>query len=380
MELANIVRKMDKYEFSFDNGKFASVDVEAKEFIGTTGKQIKSIPQSIPCEMRDYLKMRLRDNDNNLKEIVDRILSLADVNLDVKLFYVGFFSVVPTYLFINQMLEKSEWKILLQVIREETEIHGNYCYYRTNELKQKMNLIKLKPIIEKYNLQEYAEYINLNYPQFLEIKAFRSALRHTCKDPYEKYQNQVKAILNCDDEKILRDCCGIEFKKYNIQSEVSKLYSGMRKAEEYRTKLNLENFEYTNIERDMKNLETMYKAEKTKIDDRFFANNQSKYNLNYENEQYKVYVPMNRKELAKIGNWFHNCANAWEWDTRLCDGSYFIVAILDKNNERLVCCDICANNMKIEQYKGKYNSIITDKSLNAFKKEYQSHLDGLKGE
>lgn len=376
MTCISITREMNKYTFTFDNGKTASVNLDnhVHPFIGVSGKEITNISTSIKGIMRTILEnaaYRWGDFTFKNKEYIDRVISLPNISLPIKEAYITMIYDCAC----NETWFNKEWRTIINMMKK-SEQEGNE---RIFDLFHEIEMQKLSKTIEKYNLQDCKNYIDLCHINFLEIKAFRSALRTVCKDKYEKAQKAVMKLFETENKDLLAENFGIFFKKYDTQYHVNKLYSTMERAENYRIKMGLETFEYTNIERDYINLKTTYEREKTRIDNEFFARNQERKNLSFEYGDYKIYIPKTREELNEIGNFFHNCANGWEWDSRLSCGNYALVVVTTKKEENFcICCDIDLLNMEISQYLEQYNRRPYEDSLNIFRKKYQEYLNTLR--
>lgn len=375
MNYISITRERNKYIFTFANGKFASVDLDNQEnpFVSVTGKTIKNISTSIKGVMKSILENACHWTGRTFtnKEYIDRVISLTDVSIDVKESYIKMIYECRA----GDEWYSKEWRTIISMIRKAEQEQD----FRTFDLYDAIERTKLQKIIEKYNLQDCQEYISLYHLDYLEIKAFRSALRSTCKNKYEKAQKAIMEMFGTEDKYALEENFGICFRPYNIRYHIRKLYETMEHAEYYKEKIGLENFVYTNIERDYTNLKTIYEKEKTRLDNEFFARNQSKYNLSFEDNRYKIFVPKSRDELQKIGDFFCNCANGWEWNNRLSNGAYALVVVTMKNSGNYrVCCDIDLRTMKISQYYEKYNASVNSESLLTFRKKYQEYLDTLK--
>lgn len=376
MTCISITREMNKYTFTFDNGKTASVNLDNREhpFIGVSGKTIANISTSIRGIMRTILEdasYRWGSFTFKNKEYIDRVISLPNISLPIKEAYIDMiYNCNAESAWLN-----TEWRAIINMMKKSEQAENT----RTFDLFHEIEMQKLSKIIEKYNLQECKDYIDLLHPDFLEIKAFRSALRTVCKDKYEKAQKAVMELFETENKDLLAENFGIFFKKYDTEYHVNRLYNTMERAESYRKKIGLENFVYTNIERDYINLKTTYEREKTRIDNEFFARNQERKNLSFEYGNYKIYIPKTREELNKIGDFFHNCANGWEWDSRLSGGNYALVVVTTKKEENFcICCDIDLRYMEISQYLEQYNRRPYENSLNTFRQKYQEYLNTLR--
>ena len=132
--------------------------------------------------------------------------------------------------------------------------------------------------------------------------------------------------------------------------------------------------DYKNLDNAIRDLRTIaYEQENKK-----FHENQTKYNLNFENEEYKIYVPTLRTELPEIGKYFSNCVNGHEWSCYLENGYRFLVIVVDKKtNKQVVCCDIDSESFRIKQYLEKGNQFVFQPELLTFKHAYQDYLNEL---
>lgn len=371
-----ITRERNKYIFSLDNGKVASVDLDnhAHPFIGVSGKETKNIPSSIRGVMASILENACHHyNDYTFtnKEYIDRIISLPDISLNIKELYIKMiYNCNADNTWFN-----AEWRGIIEMMRRAEQEQD----FRVFDLFDTIEQAKVKKLITKYNLEDCSQWIDIHHLDYLEIKAFRSALRTACKDKYEKARRAVMELFETEDENRLEENFGIRFARYDKRYHVRKLYDLMTGAEAYRVKIGLTDYQYTNIERDYETLRARYEQEKTRIDNEFFARNQRKYNLSFESGNYKIFVPTSREELSKIGDYFSNCANTWEWNSRLSNGAFALVVVMVKNSENYrVCCDIDLKTMVISQYYGRYNESVRTESLLTFKQKYQEYLDTLR--
>ena len=376
MSYVSITRERNKYIFTFENGKVASVDLDnhANPFVGVSGKTTKNISTSIYGVMKSILENACHHWAGYTfknKEYIDRIISLPDISINVKESYI---KMIYTCNADDEWYNK-EWRTIIEMMRKAEQEQDFHIF----DLYDNIERTKLQKMLEKYNLQDCQEYIDLFHLDFLEIKAFRSALRNACKDKYKKAQKAIMEMFGTEDERALEENFGICFRRYNTKYHIRILYETMMQAEEYRKRIGLNDFTYTNIERDCVNLRTIYETEKTRIDNEFFARNQNKYNLSFEDNRYKIYVPKTREELQKIGDAFSNCANGWEWNNRLSKGTFALVVVMMKNSENYrVCCDIDLRTMEISQYYEKYNNYVSSETLLTFRQKYQEYLKTLR--
>ncbi|MBQ2174861.1 MAG: PcfJ domain-containing protein, partial [Alphaproteobacteria bacterium] len=168
---------------------------------------------------------------------------------------------------------------------------------------------------------------------------------------------------------------------YNVSERIRDLVDKVDSCEYLIKELGI-TYKLTNIDNDVQFLKTKWEKEKTAIENARFAKNQSDPCLPFEDDNYRIYIPTSRDDLAKIGKTFSNCANGWEWDTRLRDGRYWLVVVVDKaTNEMKVCVDIYRRDKDIGQYLLPYNhNVEPNSSLRAFGEKYQHHLTTFKAE
>lgn len=111
-----------------------------------------------------------------------------------------------------------------------------------------------------------------------------------------------------------------------------------------------------------------------------FKLNQEKFNLNFEDEDFKVIVPLTKKEIKYYGNVFHNCLSGYEWNNYLSKGLRLVTIIINKQtNKPCICCDMSINSLKIQQFlkEGNKYLVTKDRELRHFKEKYQNYLYSL---
>ncbi len=119
----------------------------------------------------------------------------------------------------------------------------------------------------------------------------------------------------------------------------------------------------------------MWEAKKAEIENKRFFENQTLYDLSFENDDYKIIIPKTYQDCTEIGKTFHNCAGGWEWNTRLVNGEYFLVCVKEKKSGKsVVCVDIKKSSLTIEQYLEPFNARVIDQNLLDFRKSYQDYL------
>jgi hypothetical protein len=115
--------------------------------------------------------------------------------------------------------------------------------------------------------------------------------------------------------------------------------------------------------------------------DKQFKSQQKEFDLNFENEKFKIYTPISKSEVKYFGNYFHNCLAGLEWSNYLINNKRKVVIVINKlTNEPCVCCDIQTNSLEISQFLKTNNDLLTygDKELKDFECEYQEYLFSLK--
>jgi hypothetical protein len=139
--------------------------------------------------------------------------------------------------------------------------------------------------------------------------------------------------------------------------------------------LELTDYEVNNVDEAIRDLESL----KDKVQSEKFATHQQNIKLEYENDHFKILVPLSRADLAFYGSYFHNCLNGYEWNNYLSNGRRYVVIVLDKKdqNSPVVCADIDSYDNDIHQYLAKYNNNVTDEEQIEFRGEYQQYLKKL---
>jgi len=400
IRLINITRNRDTYTFYYDNGfedsiDFGSVVINSYDLpcIFTsplTRKPMKAIPSVLQESVKNLICTLIHDGADPTpeKRFYEMLLSLPNVDFRIKREYL--------YHYISdEPYSKADWKIFVKNITEKSTIEYVESHrsikdisnlYAAKELIKRLNNGQDKPIIDyiitKYNYNSYnRDGIIITYAK---VKCFRAEIRNIVQSYFndlETIKKIDKAIHDIIQDKTFDDF-GINMDydtpRYRANEKIRTLYNKYNECITMLEKINMNDFQFTNIERDYENIQALYNKEKTRIENEFFARNQKTFNLTYENEDYKVVVPTTRQQLAEIGNYFHNCANGYEWNNFLSNGSRLLVVIVDKSSNKMaVCVDMYYNSLQIKQFLGINNKNITNNCLLAFKKEYQNYLSSL---
>ena len=372
--IINITRNRNTYAFHLDTGKRITAYLENPfRIIGISGKNLSTRPKQISERIGNAFTDAVNEHRDIInREYIDRIISLPDISISVKIFAME-------CLFYSEFGVRHtlpEWKATLALLRKWNANPDNLpsVDYMDNLVNRDLGA----NILEKYALTQFAPYISPSLlPYIKTCKAFRSALRTAAIDHFAEPQAKVKELLHLDNENELLRFCGIRFDQYNAEDEIRHVCNKMSRIKRYLDDMNLtfDDYKIENLDRSLAELEARYKAERTERENCIFRKAQTTHNLYYENDRYYIRVPLTRDECAEIGNYFHNCVNSFEWNSYLSSGSRYLVVVCDKiTNEMLVCMDIIPNSMTINQFYGKYNEHINDSNLLDFRNEYQLYL------
>ena len=370
------IREKNVYTFITDGGKKVIFNTETNEVIGVSGKTVKSIPTAVNgSHMAHFLFRACKSNKeyyNQNREIFDRVFTIPKGTFESRDMVIHLLN--DTH---SSEIAIENWKIIVDYIENPEKYNDMLSYSGGIE-----GLVKINEVIEKakkYNLTEYIYYIfYTNCAKYLEDKIFRKAFRETVKDKYASFRQAVYELAGTTDDNILYHRYGISFRHYDINDHIIRLMSCYRDLKDKLRILGMEDFPIRNIEEDYKYITDIYNGRVREIEDNCFKKYQTEYNLFFENDYYKTFVPLSREELKNIGDSFHNCANGYEWRCYLKNNLRKIVVVVKKNtNEMVVCCDMDTKNLKIQQFLAPRNQPVSNKSLNDFRKEYQNYLKTL---
>ena len=374
------VREKNIYTFVLENGKKVIFNLDNHEITGVSGKIVKTMPNNVnDIHMARELYNACKKNSyvyTTHREIFDRLFSLPKGSFVAKnevIFLLNHTS--------STKFALDNWKTILDYIENPEKYDFLLDYWYGIE-----RLVEIKEIIEvakKYNMENFIKIIDKSHcKDLLKDKIFRKEFKKITqqKNKYESFQQAVCELAGTTDEDFIRKNFGISFIEYNMEHELYNLSFKYRVLKKMLKLLGMEDFKIRNIEEDYNYIEPIYNDKRDKIEDENFCKNQTEYNLNYENDFYKIFIPTNRKELREIGNAFHNCANGHEWKVFLEKGFRKLVAVVDKaTNKMEVCCDMDSENLQICQYLGYCNTTINNEMLLNFKEEYQEYLNTIKG-
>lgn len=374
--IINITRNRNTYTIELDTGK-QIVATFAPNFtvIGISGRPLISSPKQIDQTIGSaFVNSCNEHRDLPNRETVDRIISLPDIAITVKIFAIK-------CLFKNEFggtHDAPAWKPLLKILRKWNERPNNLP--NVDYLDRIVNNILYADTLDKYGLSEYVRLFPANLVSYVETcKPFREACKTAITDRYKKAQNAVKELLNMDDEDEISNRFGIHFTEYDSYNALRGVISKMTSIVRFLDELHDNEYEITNIDRDYATLESRVHSERTRLENERFVASQNEIPLEYENDRFKIFVPQSRADCAAIGNYFRNCVNTIAWNTYLARGERKLVIVCDKthNNEWVICADIVhqPNGWAIRQYLEIGNRHPTNRVLLAFRDEYQQYLD-----
>lgn len=137
--------------------------------------------------------------------------------------------------------------------------------------------------------------------------------------------------------------------------------------------------EYTPIKEDFARqfilVSKNYETRKTEIDNKRLVENQTRVNLNFENDDFIIIVPTTKEEFEFEGNSQHNCVFTTYLDS-VINNKTNVVFVRKKTDIKhsYITCEVTKNG-HINQYLGKCNSWITEASAIEFKKQYETYLN-----
>lgn len=374
--IINITRNRNTYTIDLDTGKHIVAYLEPPfRVIGVSGRELTNAPKQIDGRIGNaFIDAATNHCDLCNREYIDRIISLPDIAIAVKVFAMN----CIFYSEWGEIHTMPEWKNTLALLRKwsaDPATLPNEVDYLDNIIGRAVG----KDALEKYGLTNLAAYIPVSlYPYINSCKAFRSALRTAAKDRFAEPQAKIKELFGMDNEDEICRLFGIRFYRYNTLSEIKYVCRKMTRIVDFINKIGLTDYKVENLDRSLADLEARWNEERTARENRAFREAQTTHNLYYENDRYYTRVPLDRAECKEIGDHFCNCVNTIEWNEYLRSGDRYLVVVCDKaTNKMLVCVDIIPHSMRINQYYGYRNSYIEEPALIHFKKEYQDYLNGI---
>lgn len=128
---------------------------------------------------------------------------------------------------------------------------------------------------------------------------------------------------------------------------------------------------YKQVQDYLKQLQIDLANFKNPIANELFSKNQKATLKDYENEIYKVIIPLNIGECIKYGDRLSNCLGHFEWNTYLKNGKRAAFVVLNKTTNKYVACvDLSIPNKKVCQSLGPCNSTLQNQELISFINTY----------
>lgn len=373
-KIINITRNRDNYDITVITegkpAKHAYYNIATNEKIGVSGRAVQSLRYDEGILLNMLTSFYL---DAKVREFCDRLISLPTFDFNKKN-YICRNSIQPWNIPEEVKIILENWKDFLEYAKAD-EIHDNFAsYIASKKIASALDWIQddeIKEHIHRMYYEHRLDFIALTK----KYKSFRKAVNQQVKRKITIDNNRKKLfeIMNIDNDTLSREY-GI--KCYNIMNGISQtltdLLCNYRRADEMITALQID-YEINDIKDALRDLTSMKESK----DNETFAKRQQNANLEYENEEFKIFVPTSRGDLAKYGNYFNNCLNGHEWNCYLSDGERYAVIVIDKTtNKPVICVDIDCGDRKIHQYLKPCNRPLSrdDDRYRAFKAEYQQYL------
>lgn len=378
----NITRKRNAYTFHFPNGQ-VTIDIDKHEepIIGISGRPLRNPPKNV---MDAYLGRFIYDayyhgsfTNDGVRELIDRCISLG-----LNPYTIDKLCRYNNGLYIEEYLEKKNWKKILSYIRKNEEKISNWSLASLLLNSEITDICKnLGYTIEETNkIKDYLTTYKSNFCCRVDIKDFLKTLKPTfvkCRtfnDELESFEKLIKNYTSVE----FREIAKIKYShKINYNSVIDNLAS---KYLDY-----LEIIKKWNLPKESGNFYKRYEVARkinyeymNRPSEEIFRLRQESAKFAYEDDEIIVEVPKTLQECEKIGKEFHNCVAGWEWNTSLATGYANLVVIREKgktDNENKVCCDIVGG--RIRQYYAPFNKCDYSDVLLRFRATYQNYLDSL---
>lgn len=392
--VTKIEREHDVYRFYLDGSdeKCYVYDLAKREIVGISGKTLKHTPSNTGGGLMAWLgnvvcNSWYNPNYRN-REYIDRIITNNKFTAEVKLQLAEYF------LETNDRIENYNWKEMLKDFQRPDFLkmmveNNSYRYAKGYEV--------LHEACEKYGFPY--DYMPIGYMDASEIAEClkEKIIREDIKSAIKKFDNFKKAlesfytVLGTSDIRLIRNLYGTSMPDDNdIQRQIvscaqTTIYQ-YREIRRLLAELEITDYKITSIPNDLEYLKVLKEERRQAKYNELFAKRQTEHNLNFEDENYKIFVPMEYKDCAKIGNYFHNCAGGYEWNNYLIsnyrDYRHLVVVVEKSTDKYKVCTDIDNRKLDICQYLVAHNQRVEDKNLLEFREKYQKYLHELmeKGE
>ena len=390
--VTRIERERDIYRFYLDGGEKCYVfDLGNKRMVGVSGKVLKSTPSNADGLMHKLGYLITNNWYGSIvcyhrnREYIDRIIASNDFSVENKLKLANYF------LETSDSVGNCNWKEMLKDFKRPAFLELLFSY---NSYVRAKNYEKLCESCEKYNIPykylPIGGFFNTNdVSEYLKIKVVRENIKSVLKN-YETFRNAIESFytaLGTSDRRLIYNFYSFSMPdEDNIEDKISnsvqQIFYNYREVTNLLRELQITDYEITSIANDLEYLKDLREERRQAANNAIFSARQTEYDLNFEDDNYKIFVPMSYKDCAKIGKQFSNCAGGYEWNNYLISnhvGYRHLVVVVEKaTNNYKVCTDIDNRNLEIIQYLKERNNRVEDKELIAFKSKYQKYLSGLK--
>lgn len=405
--MTNITRNRDLYEVDCDGKKMRiSLDSEDMYVIGFSKRRLKKPSTSFNGHDMPYILSLIAlgfsiPRAKEIREYADRLISLPNYSFEIKNF--AFKAIVDSLYNLHEVDWKYYVNALKDIYSDESRrefIEGNgyilnpYVGFAFFDTLYKKSKFKLENHYSEEVVAKIKEAMILNSSisnSFIDYTCQFKAFREGVKGIYKRVKECEEMLEKC--RNLLSNLCGgIDYEEaseltniaiitsgsdFNFNNKIGNLVGKCRDCVNLKEKLGID-YKFTNFERDYNTLTEMYNKQQWERDNvRFSSHQTGEPLLAFETEKYKTFIPTTRQELNEIGQYFNNCANGYEWDTRLCCRKYYLVTVISKeSNNPVACVDIYKYDKTIGQFLGKNNTYIQNPALLAFREAFQKHLQG----
>lgn len=405
--MTNITRNRDLYEVDCDGKKMRiSLKPDNMYVIGFSKKLLKNpstrfsgkdMPHILSCMALGIYIHQAKE----IREYADRLISLPNYSFEIKNFA---FKAITDSLY-NDL--KVDWKYYVNALKDIYSDESTRAFFENNaslldpyagfesfDTLYKKSKFKLGNYYSEEVVDKIKEAMILNTSisnSFIDYTCQFKAFREGVKGIYKRIKESEEMLKKC--RNLLSNLCGgIDYDEaseltniviitsgsdFNFNNKVGTLVRKCRDCVNLKEKLGID-YKFTNFDRDYNTLTEMYNKQQWERDNvRFSSHQTGEPLLAFETEKYKTFIPTTRQELNEIGQYFNNCANGYEWDTRLCCRKYYLVTVISKeSNNPVACVDIYKYDKTIGQFLGKNNTYIQNPALLAFREAFQKHLQG----
>lgn len=324
-------------------------DITTRQFIGKSGKPVKSIPQ---CFTYNNLPSWLYGNNDDL------------LGYAIKWFRTEFCNNYGYHAYsrhcgenFERLLSVGLFPNSISTLNSEIILNKDVVNYVKTELGYNYDLVRVQRYLTKKKFQQYCDTL----PDWAK-EVF--TLLITANIPYDYLKTMLNRIIN---------------------ERADMLYTGYSKIVEIRKFIenyyNISMTLYGKVEVE-KNILTKYAI--LKYLDEEYKNTHYNEILNkknnkpwlyYKNETFIVKPILTKEDFHNEGERQHNCVERLYME-KVYEGSTHIVTIRRKSdpNMNYITCEVSKHG-KIVQYLAAFNRSVTDYDAKQFKDEYAAHLE-----